>query len=442
MRINCLNPQFVSRPGGAERILPCGQCYNCRRKVVRKWQGMAVCEQRFPYYPDQGDPQMQHFFTLTYAKTPMTVPQKHELGKILDAEGEEIGAWNGPFFRKDPRTRDGKKREGVSKRGSIPVWHATGDPLTASELAEEHERYLRYRLGWSSDQLNRWLEGDYDPEPTTRFRDAQQFLDRLRKWNERNADSENPIRYLLSTEYGGANGRPHWHVLLFGLDADNAEMVHHYWEDFREEFGFVNPDLYDTIINRASVMRDRAATYQAKDLVKARHLFQGTPGMYEVEKPRVVGSRRPPIGDGAYSWWMETWIQKVIRKAEQVIQPGDDREFILAKYVAANLSQLPIIPTGQARSQTFPTPRKWRERCREDLGISEELWKRVQDFVELQEQDMASKIRNNEDGIGDDFDGHIGELRRRADENLEREKRRTEAKRAALISAGKLRPGG
>lgn len=438
MMTKCLAPQFVKRPGGGERILPCGKCYNCRRKLVRKRQGQAVCEQRFPYYPEHGDPLCQHFLTFTYKKTPMTIPRPHKLGKIVDSDGNEIGDFAGPFQKRDPNARDAKSREGIEKRSGRPCWAATGDPLTPAEIEEQHERYFLDRLGWSPQMLRNWETGNYDPEPTTRVKDIQMFIDRLRKRHSRSAGAESPLRYMFATEYGGVTERPHWHLLLWGLHHDNIEWVYKYWEDYQEGYGFVDPTLFDAKVNMKTVMGGRAATYQAKDLAKSRHEFVGTPGMYEVERPRVDGSRNPPIGDGAYSYWMETWIGKVIQKAENLpLRPGVDREEFVTRMVLDNYAILHV-PIPNSRPQTFPTTRKWRERCRADLGISDENWEKALLAVEAEEQEKARLIRDNVDGLGDEHVEYLEELRDRNEETQRRERDRIEAKRAKLIAAGKL----
>lgn len=60
-------------------------------------------------------------------------------------------------------------------------------------------------------------------------RDCQLFLKRLRK------NLGRKVRYFLSGEYGEKGGRPHYHLIIFGLDSDEKEVVVKSWP-----YGFVS----------------------------------------------------------------------------------------------------------------------------------------------------------------------------------------------------------
>lgn len=85
-------------------------------------------------------------------------------------------------------------------------------------------------------------------EGTFSIPDLQNFFKRLRKLNEKDnyaktitrswKQSKNgrihtadykPIRYYLSSEYGGLNGRPHYHIILFNCQRETLEKLHTVW---------------------------------------------------------------------------------------------------------------------------------------------------------------------------------------------------------------------
>lgn len=59
--------------------------------------------------------------------------------------------------------------------------------------------------------------------PTLILSDLQKFLKRLRK------RSGLKIRYFACGEYGAQFFRPHYHLILFGIDADFAEVIEKSW---------------------------------------------------------------------------------------------------------------------------------------------------------------------------------------------------------------------
>ena len=445
MITRCLNPQFITKDGLDQRV-DCGKCHNCRRKIARTWQGKGLLEYRRPYYPEHRDPKTHHWVTLTYAEAPMTTPRKHVLGWSTDSEGNEC-PWNGPFVKRPEQY--GREGRQVTKRNGVPVWSDTGDFLDEDELANEHYIYLTHRLGWNDAQVDRWIEGDYEPEMTTSVKDVQKFLDRLRKDHSRNQGAEAPLRYLWATEYGGALGRPHIHLMLFGLHVDNVHKIYQYWSDFNENYGHVHPSLYDAKRDHATLMTDqRASLYMAKDIAKMDHIFTGTPGMYEVEKPRVRGSKHPPIGDGAYDWWFEKYIGGLLAAAEKTNPFGIDecdengipmREIYAVKLLRANYATVSIpMYTKKGKTERFPSSITWRNRVRQDLQISQELWDAASREIARENHDQVQLIRQNVDGLGDEHDKYIQELRAQDEENQRRKAEKIKLKRSKLRATGKL----
>ena len=452
MITKCLSPVWIRQPGLThQKMVPCGQCYSCRRKLVRVRQGQAVAEQAFPYYPEHADYLAQHFLTFTHRdeSLPMTEPRPHRLGYVLDPDTGEEKPFNGPFAKmrdtdrvtgprrmvKDPHgvVRLEHIRSGITKRSGVPVWTETGDPLTQTELETQHERYLYERLFWSAKQIDQWLRGEYKPMPTTRIAVMQRFIAALRSWFHRNRNPEQPIRYMFASEYGGVTERPHYHMLLWGLHVKDIDQVYRIWEETLGE-GHVFPHLQDAILSNATVMKGKAATYQAKDLSKSRHLFQNNPAVFDVERPKVIGSKHPPIGDGAYGYWFENWIAQIVEKAEKMF--GNDEKMVI-RTVLENYGLMHLPVAG--RSQTFPTTPRWKQMCLSDLGISEsEALAAARKETEEFNNEVDHAVKHNIGGLGDWHDERKSELQAQADENQEREARRIEEKRAKLAAAGKL----
>lgn len=58
----------------------------------------------------------------------------------------------------------------------------------------------------------------------------QKFFKRLRKANSQHATAKaRPIRYFVSSEYGGKNGRPHYHCILFNAQKKTIAKLHGLW---------------------------------------------------------------------------------------------------------------------------------------------------------------------------------------------------------------------
>ena len=81
------------------------------------------------------------------------------------------------------------------------------------------------------------------PNGTLVVDDLQKFFKRLRKEVKRRG-SPDKIRYYACGEYGDRFGRPHYHVILFGLSLrdDDKSMVRYKWPHGLVHFGTVTPD--------------------------------------------------------------------------------------------------------------------------------------------------------------------------------------------------------
>lgn len=106
----------------------------------------------------------------------------------------------------------------------------------------------------------------------------QRFLKRLRK-----ACPDSKLRYLIRGEYGGQFGRPHYHMILFGMRAYSVEEVGFRISDVWP-YGGVFVDTYS----------DRAVNYVTSYLLKADDLSQYKDD--DIVRPFIAVSQRPMIG--------------------------------------------------------------------------------------------------------------------------------------------------
>lgn len=496
------NGQTIQKP---YRYVPCGQCYHCRRKVVRQRQLQAVLEQKYPHYRSHLDPERQHFFTLTYKDTPMTKPQAHTPGMIWNdfnrdesafiEKGKELTWYLGPFAgpKKNIRKVDGEPHffQEINPHDyeddSEESWPFSKTEITSpfayderrdnawyleyadNDYAFEHIRYLNERLGWSQGQVEQWISGSYEPVSTLNHPDIQKFVKRLRDWHARTYINpwklyekklsvgprknpvtspkiarEDPLRILWAGEYGGVTDRPHYHLLLFGLHQRDVHKVYELWENYEHNLGHVDPPKFQAITSGASLMRDRAATYQAKDLAKSRHLFQKNPAVFDRHPPRVDGSRRPAIGDGAYDWWLESQIKRKLLdwsfhwKTDLELQARWPNIDLFLLYKFRSFYTQVRVPGKNKRANSFPSPPTWRQRARDAIYPAETDWEQITDIKEKEGTIQADFILFDTE-VRKIHEQNISELRERANNAKEKDRERIEQKRSRLIAAGKLR---
>ena len=398
--------------------------------------GKALLESRYPVQMDQIDLTRIHKFDLTYEETPMTIPTSHRLGVI---QGDYF---NGPWTNnKWPNPR-------IAKIGKNDYCYVkTGELLTENDRALEHRMYLSGTLGWSSDQINRWVAGDYEPMQTTRVSDVQRMIKRLRKWHRKYRSAESPLRFLWATEYGGVTDRPHAHLIVWGLHPDDATKVHDFWEGYQHgeaRNGHVHPYRRDCTLNLASVVKGGAEPYTVKDVPKSRHLTHGNPTIYEQETPRVCGSKSPPIGDGAYPKWLEEQVQPALCKyARKSHWKGEELEVMLTLGLRKIYSVVGVHlgddDKGRPKYERYPTSERWRDRCRADLGIDDAAWLKATEIQEMTNANETHELRTDGE-LSELWQSNLEQLRERSREILERDEERKRNKRAELIAAGKLRP--
>lgn len=172
-------------------------------------------------------------------------------------------------------------------------------------------------------------------------KDVQDFLKRLRKRLE-----PAKIRYYLCGEYGENYGRPHYHLIVFGLDAVTArELVPTCWT-----FGFVHC---------GDVTRDSAA-YVARYCTK---LLTGPKKDWYIERNLVpefcLMSRRPGIGAS----WLEKYGNE-IKTHHSVVVKGKE----------------------------LPPPRYYRDKVYDELDRSV-VRDRAADFIAKKAKQLAEDLK-------------------------------------------------
>ena len=427
----CEHPQAIQTAHKRYRYVPCGQCYTCRRRTVRTHQGKALMEYQHPAEPLHLKPDLASWWTLTYRDTPMTEPKRHEPGWI-----DPVTLWSGPFDQPNRGSAEFPQRLGVVD--GAPAWIEPDGHhfLTENEVIDEQLRTFENKYGWDRRQIKRYFDGDYDPAPTLHYAHVQSFLKRLRIESDRKLDL-GPLRFQSASEYGGVTDRPHYHLALWGLPQEHHDLVHDLWEDYHGG-GHVFPDRHQAVNFGKGVMRGRAATYQAKDLSKSRHHWLRTPSQFARERPRVEGSRRPPLGEGYFDSWIHDQIAPVFKMAMLYPIPSNmRRDVFVCRWLRKSYVQVNV-PTPSGKIESFPTSQTWRSRCRQVFGIPDSVWSLATEQENAHEAIRFALIQRNIAGLGDDHRRAVEQIRQSSIEKRTRELDRIAKRRSQLEASGKI----
>lgn len=163
-----------------------------------------------------------------------------------------------------------------------------------------------------------WCTLTYDSDflpPTLRKVELSDFIERLRTWVD-----YDKFRFFGSGEYGERRGRPHYHVILFGLSM--SAPIQQAWP-----FGDVRVDS----------ITDGTIPYVAGYAVKK--VFSGAPKHAGYQPPFVLMSRRPGIGSAARRY-VADWRRSAIYSGREVPVPRYLHEAYKASVSAAEYSLL------------------------------------------------------------------------------------------------------
>lgn len=141
------------------------------------------------------------------------------------------------------------------------------------------------------------------PRPTLVKAHLQKYIKRVRK-----AFSERKINYLGVGEYGEAKGRPHYHVVFFGVGPDDEAVLRQKWP-YGERF-----QLDELIIERAAYI----AGYTLKKLTpekKDANLYPATPEFAHWSLKPAIGKRFVP------------WLVDALEKHPTLVREFADVQF-------------------------------------------------------------------------------------------------------------------
>lgn len=134
---------------------------------------------------------------------------------------------------------------------------------------------------------------------------------------------QDKIRYLVRGEYGGAFGRPHFHVILFGFCCSGVEECGYRLSD-EWRYGGVYVDTYS----------DRAVQYVTDYILKSDDM-----SVYKDEEivfPYINVSQRPPIGSNFLD---SKTAERAIRTNDYVILDENGNNRGIPRYIAKKMDE-------------------------------------------------------------------------------------------------------
>lgn len=196
--------------------------------------------------------------------------------------------------------------------------------------AQMHERNCVVTLTYDDEHLP--VHGDLCE------RDVQLFMKRLRKKH-----SELCIAYGYCAEYGDADGRPHYHAILFGFDFGDKV----YWKKSASGSKLWKSqecaDLWSKGLILVGEMDKDSADYIGRYAVKkvngkqaeihyrrvdpvTHEVYQLTPEFLRVSKGRAKPGDGAPFGRGIGARWLEKYFSDVYPADHVVFRGGFERK--------------------------------------------------------------------------------------------------------------------
>lgn len=201
-----------------------------------------------------------------------------------------------PCFHPLPAQRSGS--------GEVVLWKEIPDGLPlrlpcggciGCRTAQAKAWALRCQLELEQHDRAAWVNPTYDQEKlpvTLSKRHLQLYLKKIRK-HAKNLGAGGPIRFFASGEYGEANHRPHYHIILYGVDPSKRDLLASLWGAGRTMTYPVTP------ANIAYTAGYTAKKVGWPQLAAEERIDYETGELYQWQPPFIQMSRRPGIGAAA-----------------------------------------------------------------------------------------------------------------------------------------------
>lgn len=226
---------------------------------------------------------------------------------------------------------------------------------------EQHDRATFTTLTYAPEHL----------PPTLAKRHLQLFLKRLRRKLERSTPAR-ALRFFASGEYGETTHRPHYHAILYGIDADENDLIEEAWGLGHARSAHITPERISYIAGYTydKLEEEPGREHERVDLT--------TGEIYRWQPPFRQMSRRPGIGGHARQY-VQSWRLTAIHNGTKMPVPRFLHEAWKAQATEEQINQL-----LEEKKQIAQT----KDRTRERLTAAEQIAKKRQEINAVKRTQM------------------------------------------------------
>lgn len=170
---------------------------------------------------------------------------------------------------------------------------------------------IRCTLELQSHRSACWATLTYDDKHLPPTLDKPAFSGFLKRLRSR---STSPIRFFGCGEYGERNGRPHYHVILYGTQAQ--DLICSSWNRGHVRVDELSPAAIAYVAGYAT----KKANQYRRGVLREERVCEDTGEVYFHQDPFLLMSRRPGIGANAREWW-QSWRTQAIWQNKPVPVP-------------------------------------------------------------------------------------------------------------------------